>query len=113
VCAFFPHSAAAADVKNGGLPCPAMAKEKTTSLTSDIVKYNDPVGVAGTGAGSGGALASVGAAVYPQLPFASDASVNVSELSCTLPKKSASLCSAILSDFLVRNPPSYAGSTTG
>jgi hypothetical protein len=110
VCGFFPHSAAAKDEKNGGFTCGLPANEKTTSLTSDIVRFTDPAGVAGNGAGSGGSLASVGAVVYPLLPGASDASVNVELVSCTLPKKSTSLCSAIVNDFLVRYPPSYFGS---
>jgi hypothetical protein len=39
--------------------------------------------------------------------------VNVSLLSCTLPKKSATLCGAILGDFVVRDQPSDAGSQSG
>jgi hypothetical protein len=109
VCALFPHSAAAADVKAGGLACPTAAGEKRTILTSDVVTFRDPAGVTGTGAGSGGRLTSSGAAVYPQLPSGSDASVNVSLLSCTLPKKSATSCGAILGDFVVRNQPSNTG----
>lgn len=105
VSALFPHSAAAAAVRQGGLQCPISAGERTSAWTDDIVKFTDPSGVVGTGAGSGGSLASTGVAVYPQLPFASNASVNISLLSCTLPSKMASLCSAILGDFLVRNPP--------
>jgi hypothetical protein len=113
VCALFPHSAAAADVKAGGLPCPTAASEKRTTLTPDVVTFRDPAGVTGAGAGSGGRLTSSGAAVYPQLPFGSDASVNVSLLSCTLPTKSATLCGAILGDFVVRDQPSDAGSQSG
>jgi len=113
VCALFPHSAAAADVKAGGLPCPVAAREKTKVLTPDVVAFSDPAGVTGTGAGSGGRLQSSGAAVYPQLPGGSDISVNVSLLSCTLPKRSAAACAAILGDFLVRNQPSYRGSQAG
>jgi hypothetical protein len=109
VCALFPHSAAAADVKSGGLPCPTAAREKRKIVTPDVVEFSDPAGVTGVGAGSGGKLKSSGAAVYPQLPFGSDTSVNVSLLSCTLPKKSAAACGAILGDFLVRNQPSYTG----
>ena len=74
-----------------------------------MVQFSDPAGVTGTGAGSGGSLASSGAAIYPQLSFGDDSSVDVSELSCTLPKNSTSLCPAILGDFLVRNPPTFEG----
>ena len=113
VCALFPHSAAAAAVRQGDLPCPTSAGETTSSLTDDVVKFTDRPGVVGTGAASGGSLASTGAAVYPQLPFDSNASVDISLLSCTLPSKMASLCSAIQGDFLVRNPPTYAGEQSG
>jgi hypothetical protein len=111
VCALFPNSAAASEVKP--LPCAASAGEQTSNVTADIVKFTDPPGVGVSGAGSGGALTSAGAAVYPQLSFGGVASVDVSLLSCTLPKKSASLCPAILGDFLVRNQPSYTGTTSG
>jgi len=113
VCALFPSSAAAADVMSGGLPCRVPARQKTAAFTPDILMFTDAPGVTGTGTGSGGALPSVGAAVYPQLPFASNASVDVSLISCTLPKKSASLCSAIVGDFLVRRPPVDTGSSSG
>jgi hypothetical protein len=113
VCALFPHSAAATEVAQDDMACPAPTGEKTSALTDDVVKFTDQPGITGTGAGSGGSLKSAGAAVYPQIPFASDASVDISFLSCTLPSKMASLCSAILGDFLVRNPPSYTGQTSG
>jgi hypothetical protein len=109
VCALFPHSAAAADVKSGGLACPSAAREQRKTLTPDVVTFKDPAGVTGVGSGSGGRLTSSGAAVYPQLASGSDASVNVSLLSCTLPKKSATACGAILGDFVVRNQPSDTG----
>jgi hypothetical protein len=113
VCALFPHSAAASEVAQDDMACPAPTGETTSALTEDVVKFTDQPGITGTGAGSGGSLKSAGAAVYPQIPFASDASVDISFLSCTLPSKTAHLCSAILGDFLVRNPPYYSGQTSG
>jgi hypothetical protein len=110
VCGLFPKSAAASEVQQASLPgpeCRAPSGEKTTKLTPDVVAFNDPAGVAGTGTGSGGSLTSMGAAVYPQLAFGATDSVNVALLSCTLPRKLASLCRAIEGDFLVRNPPTY------
>jgi hypothetical protein len=112
VCALYPQSAAAAEVEKDGMSCPAPPGEMTSALTDDVVTFTDEPGIRGTGAGSGGSLKSAGAAVYPQLPSASGASVNVSLVSCTLPSKMASVCSAILCDFLVRNPPSYTGQTS-
>lgn len=109
VCALFPNSAAAAEVKSVPLPCPTPTGEKTTALTPDVVTFIDPPGTSGSGAGSGGSLTSMGAAVYPQLSSASASadSVTVARLSCTLPKKRAALCAAIEGDFVVRNPPAY------
>ena len=113
VCVLFPHSAAASEVQQDDMSCSAPSGEKTSSLTDDVVRFTDQAGISGTGAASGGSLMSTGAAVYPQLPFASAARVDISLLSCTLPSKMAPLCSAVLGDFLVRNPPSYAGQTSG
>ena len=108
VCSFFPKSAAATFVQSAQQPCPGLpAGEKTTQLTPDVVTYVDPPGVVGAGAGSGGTLTSIGAAVYPQLPFGGDDSVNVDVLSCTLGGKLAQLCRPIEGDFVVRNPPTY------
>jgi hypothetical protein len=110
VCGLFPNSAAASEVNQDGLPgpqCQAPTGEKTTQLTPDVVTFNDPAGVTGTGSGSGGSFTSMGAAVYPQLAFGATDSVTVAVLSCTLPAKQANLCRAIQGDFLVRNPPTY------
>ena len=112
VCALFPRSAAALEVRTGGLPCQVPAGERTTAVTADVVRFTDPANITGSGAASGGRLTSSGAAVYPQVRSASS-SVDVSKLSCTLPTKSASLCSGVLDDYLVRNPPSYPGMPSG
>ena len=91
------------------MPCPTPTGEQTTELTPDVVAFIDPPGTSGSGAGSGGSLTSMGAAVYPQLSSASAStdSVTVARLSCTLPKKRAIACAAIEGDFVVRNPPAY------
>jgi hypothetical protein len=108
VCGLFPHSAAASYASSGGETCPPTSPiEKTTQLTPDVLVFIDPPGTVGTGTGSGGALTSIGAVVYPQLPFGDPSSVNISLLSCTLPRKSSALCKSIEQDFLTRNPPSY------
>jgi hypothetical protein len=113
VCALFPHSVAATAVTQSQLSCPVPAGEVTAPVTSDVVKFTDPPDITGSGAASGGARPSTGAAVYPQLSLAPGASVNVSVLSCTMPKKTASLCPAILGDFLVRNPATFTGAGSG
>jgi hypothetical protein len=113
VCTLFPNSAGVAVAKESSYPCQKPASEKGTQLTSDVVTFVDAPGVKGSGTGSGGSLLSTGAAVYPQLSFGSTDSVNVSLLSCTLPKKDASLCKAIQGDYLVRNPPIYVPQSSG
>jgi hypothetical protein len=116
VCNLFPHSAAATEVRQSGLPnsaCMRLPGEEVTALTPDVVAFNDPAGVRGSGTGSGGSLRSLGAAVYPQLASGSGATVNVTMLSCTLPRTDASLCKAIEGDYLVRNPPTYTPPNSG
>lgn len=113
VCDLFPDSAGVSVAKESGYPCQKPASEKSTQLTPDVVVFTDAPGVKGSGTASGGSLTSMGAAVYPQLSFGSTASVNVSLLSCTLPKTDASLCRAIEGDYLVRNPPIYIPQSTG
>lgn len=111
VCPFFPGSPAATFLQ-GNPPCPSLPKgELTSPLTRDIVTFQDPPGVRGTGAGSGGSLASSGAVVYPQVgPVQPPGGVDVAVLSCTLPVDLAGLCGAIEDDFLVRQAPAYRGS---
>jgi hypothetical protein len=110
VCPLFPQSAAA-NFMGGNPPCPgAPTGERDTHLTDDVVTYDDPAGVRGTGAGSGGSLNSSGAMVYPQVkPFSPPGGVNVAVLSCTLPGDLSALCNVIQTDFLVRQAPAYAG----
>jgi len=113
VCALFPNSAAAAAVRSSGLPCPSNEGEKVVHLTPDVVTFTDPPGVTGSGAGSGGSLASQGAAVYPQLQGGSADSVDITLLACTLPQRLATLCGAIEGDYVVRNPPQYVPQAGG
>lgn len=107
VCPLFPGSAVAPVLKESGYRCQKATKERTEQLTPDVVAFTDPPDVTGSGTGSGGSLTSVGAAVYPQLSGGSGASVNVSLLSCTLPRSDLSVCRAIEGDYLVRNAPLY------
>ncbi len=107
VCPLFPDSTAAPLVKESGLRCQKAAGEKIARLTPDVVAFTDPPRVTGSGTGSGGSLTSVGAAVYPQLSLGAGDSVNVSLLSCTLPRSDLSMCKAIEGDYLVRDAPVY------
>ncbi len=113
VCDLFPNSAGVSVAKESSYPCQKPASEKRSQLTPDVVAFSDAPGVKGSGTASGGSLTSIGAAVYPQLSFGSTDSVNVSLLSCTLPKTDTTLCRAIEGDYLVRNPPTYLPQGTG
>ena len=105
ICPLFPNSPAATFL-SPSLPCPAHAsREHLTRLSDDVVSFEDPAGVIGAGAGSGGSLNSVGAAVYPQMNPEPEGGVTVDVLSCTLPSRNSDDCDAIEADFLVRNPP--------
>jgi hypothetical protein len=105
ICPLFPGSPAVTFL-GGSPPCAAPPPgEQVTRLTDDAVTFRDPGGVRGTGAGSGGPLVSVGAAVYPQVHPEPQGGVTVAILSCTLTAAQASLCEAIERDFLVRDPP--------
>jgi hypothetical protein len=107
ICPLFPSSPAAT-ILGPSLPCPARAaREHVVRLSGDVVTFTDPAGVLGSGAGSGGSLATIGAAVYPQITPEPEGGVTVHLLSCTLPATSAEDCDAIKADFLVRNPPNY------
>jgi hypothetical protein len=115
VCPLFPQSPAATFLQGVSPPCPATPSGETRAhLTDDVVTFDDPSGVHGTGAGSGGSLVSIGAVVYPQVKSPEpQGGVNVAVLSCTLPNDLASLCQAIQTDFLVRYSPAFAGSPSG
>jgi len=110
ICPLFPGSPAVTFLQ-GARPCATLPSAETTSdVTKDIVAFRDPPGVKGTGAGSGGALESSGDAVYPRVGTEDPpGGVTVAVLSCTLPSGMTDLCSAVESDFLVRNAPRYTG----
>ena len=110
ICPLFPSSAAATFLGGASLPCPAaQAGEQVAHLTDDVVTFQDPVGVRGSAAGSGGPMASLGAAVYPQMRPEPQGGVTVAMLSCTLQPAQAALCQTIEADFLTRNPPVFTG----
>ena len=110
ICPLFPNSPAARFMQ-GSPPCPkAPPGQLASPITADIVGFRDPPGTRGTGAGSGGALVSTGAAVYPQVGSPEPAGgVPVYVLSCTVDAARARLCPAVEADFLVRYAPSYGG----
>ena len=112
ICPLFPASPAATFMQNNP-PCPQPpAGEARSPITADVVGFRDPPGTRGTGAGSGGSLASQGAGVYPQVGNREPAGgVDVFVLSCTLEADTARLCPAIQVDFLVRYAPSYGGAS--
>jgi hypothetical protein len=111
ICPLFPASAAVTFL-NGAPPCPTIPSgERIIRSTDDVVRFEDPAGLRGSGAGSGGPLVSRGAAVYPQMNPEPAGGVTVAILSCTLPPAQAGLCDGIEADFVVRNAPAYDGTT--
>lgn len=77
------------------------AGEKVKHLTPDVVQITDPPRVKGNLDGSGGSQLVSGLMVVPQSTTLH--SQPIAEISCSL--KSASLCTAILNDFVVRQFP--------
>jgi hypothetical protein len=98
-CPYFPSVASAS-----GAPCPSTVPtgEKVTRLTADVVAITDPPAVKGSLAGSGGRRSVTGLMIVPEGSNLPD-SVGVAKISCSL--RAASLCSTILSDFVVRQFP--------
>jgi hypothetical protein len=90
ICAFFPHEEVAQTYARYE-ECPDVAEgERVSYVSGSTVTFVDPAGVKGTGTGSGGSLASVGAVVYRGEEHGSR------QLTCTLPGEIAELCPGIV-----------------
>lgn len=90
ICPFFPQEEVVRAYTRYE-PCPKVAEgERVSYLSGSTITFVDPVGVEGTGTGSGGALASLGAVVYRGEGQGSR------QLNCTLPGDLAELCTAIV-----------------
>jgi hypothetical protein len=108
VCGLFPNSEAHASMQQARMlsECASPPAGETDShLTSDIVLFDDPPGVHGSSAGSGGALSGHGVLVYPQSPSASPSGANVAKFSCTLSRPAQNLCPTLIGDFVARSYP--------
>jgi hypothetical protein len=103
VCPFF--AVAGWQQKEAKCPTSLPKGEQSSMPTPDVASVTDPAGVVGTLEGSGGSEPVTGTVVFPQTEPAviEGASVNVAEESCSLPDPS--LCTAVLSDFDVREFP--------
>jgi hypothetical protein len=110
VCPFF----AVASWQQKEAKCPASLPkgEQSSMPTPDVASVTDPPGVVGTLEGSGGTEPVTGTVIFPQTePAVIDGtSVDVAEESCSLPDPS--LCTAVLSDFDVREFPVPGTSTS-
>jgi hypothetical protein len=90
ICAFFPQEEVVRTYAQYE-ECPRIAEgEEVSHVSRSTVTFVDPVGVKGTGIGSGGSLASSGAVVYRGEGQGSR------QLSCTLPDEFADLCPQIV-----------------
>jgi hypothetical protein len=110
-CGLFRSSEAHASMQNAGMlsECaPPPDREADSRLTNDIVQFDDPPGVRGSSAGSGGRLPGRGVLIYPQSPSTSPSGVNVAKLSCTLGSPMANLCPTLIGDFVARSYPRSA-----
>jgi Domain of unknown function (DUF4850) len=95
-CRLFP-SAARALRSDLGEACPIRraAAERVVRIAAGIVAFEDPPGVKGTGALSGGQYPAYGVMTYH--PPAPDGSW---QETCTLPSSDKSLCTAVLNSFV-------------
>ena len=97
-CPFIP--AAKADASAAGLPCPGPpAGERVTMLDANTALFEDPAGVAGDGAQSGGPNPAEGVVVRNPTTHAAGM------LTCVLPAAQKPLCTAIVDDFRTRYGP--------
>ncbi|HEX7279327.1 MAG TPA: hypothetical protein VF255_06860 [Solirubrobacterales bacterium] len=90
ICAFFPQEEVV-QVYAEYEECPEVPEgEKVSYVSRSTVTFVDPVGVKGTGLGSGGSLPSIGAVVYE------GREQGARQLDCTLPGEIADLCPGIV-----------------
>jgi hypothetical protein len=99
-CALFPQSNL-----SGVCAVTKPAAETVQRPTDEVALFHDPPHVRGSGAPSGGADPADGAVIYVQQGPAGAA------VTCTLATSGATLCSAVIGDFLTRSYP--ASSATG
>jgi hypothetical protein len=79
----------------------------SATVADDTVSFQDPPGVAGDGAPSGGRYRADGIVHYT---YNGEGSSSV--ITCTLPSSRIDLCPSVLSDFSTRNWPSAGAATT-
>lgn len=101
VCPYFPPPN---PVDYPGCTTTKTAGETTSAVTPDILSITDPVGA------DGRATASQGVLLYPQVQAYAAGSVNFAKETCTL--SVVTLCSAILSDFEIREFPTEPTAVT-
>jgi hypothetical protein len=81
-----------------GVHCPRPpAKEILTPVGNHVVLFRDPPGVHGTGSGSGGKYAAVGAVL-----FWAGSEMAAAKVTCILPPTQRYLCTAIVDDTIRR-----------
>ncbi len=87
VCALFPGTRAASLAQSTGACTSLPHAERVQHPTADVATFVTPPGVKGSGFPSGGHNTSSGVVIFPQL-HPEPGSVNVAQLTCTLPSPS-------------------------
>lgn len=102
-CALFPPVEVAPYAVAGGGSCPTTVppQERDTPINANVVAFEDPPGVAGTGEFSGGKDPANGVVIFnnPNMPRPD---YGAAEGTCILPNSQQSICRAVLNDFSVR-----------
>jgi len=89
---------AATATQSYGLPCQAVPKGERTSALDGEAAFDDPPGVAGNGAPSGGTNAARGVVLYSTSPGV----IGAYKLTCALPTSQLSVCAASGDAFVAR-----------
>jgi hypothetical protein len=96
-CAYFPAAAAAAESDLGQGCSPRPTSETVDPINSNVVAFEDPAGVKGSGDPSGGQYPANGVMTYSptnEPGFYLD--------TCTLPQSDHVTCTAVLNDFVLQ-----------
>jgi hypothetical protein len=93
-CGLFPRA-----VHDTGFKCdtPHPRGERSAALLPNVIAFQDPAGVRGSGVPSGGRLRAVGVVVY--IP---NKTTFAARMTCTLDVKAEAACAGVISDFLGR-----------
>ena len=101
VCSVIPSASLPDFYETSYGPCftAPPSRETDTLLTPDVVKFEDPAGVVGTGT-SDGSNPAVGLVMF--VPGGGDVNDTAFEITCSLPQDQMAACKSVIADFETR-----------